>query len=164
MTHRLRRAAAASIMLCCLSGQVRAEGFDPRLTPEEEQEANAGIHLPRGMDQAEFAAESSEPLPFGNESPGQVSAELEELQDARTMSEFLEPQDAAVIDKRMELAKLRLAIATRREQRNKLRKLGKKREAETLDVQINELKLKLKAATPKGKTGLAQIFQAKDED
>ena len=161
MTKRLLHVAAASLLVLGIS-TVRAQTFDPRLTDDEEKTAAAGVHLPRGMDQKEFATEHESSMPWQDDSTAELEAKLEELKDQKTMSEFLEPEKAKVVDLYIEITKLKLVIAQKRVQRNALKKQGKKREAASVDREVNVLKRELKAKVPAG-GALAKLLKD-DED
>ena len=83
-----------------------------------------------------------------NETPSDVKQLMSELQDQRTVTEFLEPMKVPIIDRMMEVAQVRLAIAELRQQRDRLRKKKKQKEAAEAEGQIHLLKAKLETMSP----------------
>lgn len=168
MTHRLYRACAALACLACLSGPTFAShDHSTQVAAEAEFFKDAGVetgmHLPGGTNLADFAESSREPGPKGNETPGMVRGEISDLKDLKLMNDFLNPTEASKVARQLEAAEVRLAIAEKRQQRDRLRKKKKVREADAMEAEVHRLKAKLIKLQPP-KSGFADLFKADDED
>ena len=156
MSKRLRCACVALACLAGFSGAARAEDEEIHVTTQEEFAKEAGFSL-AGSD--ETTAEHPEPLMgHKNESPGDVRAEIADLNDQKMVSDFLEPAQAVVVDLQLKVAYLRLDIAERREKRDALRKQGKKVQAEKVEREIHQIKQKLAVLVPK-KSVMANLLK-----
>lgn len=167
MTMPIQRLCAILLCAATLSSPVRAsDDQSSRIGTEKEFMEEAGLdsstHVPGGTSLADFAEETREPFGRGNELPGQVRNEIGELKDQKMMNEFLNPAEVAVIDGQLEAARVRLAIAEKRQKRDVLRKQKKPREAAKLEPEIHQLKAKLATLSPK-KNGLTNLLKD-DED
>lgn len=84
-----------------------------------------------------------------NETPRQARARIQEIRDQQTVSNFLEPKRAVELERLMTVAQLRLEIAEKRAERDRLRKTRKtKRQADQLDREIAALKARLAQMQP----------------
>jgi hypothetical protein len=84
-----------------------------------------------------------------NESSNEVRAHMAEIRDQKAVSAFLEPKRATQIDRLMEIAQVRLQIAEKREERDRLRKKRRtKRQTNQLDREIDVLKERLVKMSP----------------
>ena len=168
MIHRFRRATLALLCTAALAAPAFADDDKISEIPTElefykEAGLEPGMQVPGGTNLADFAEESSEPGPRGNETPGQVRSQIHDIVDQKLVNDYLEPKESAGIDKQLAVAKIRLAVAEKRQQRDALRKAHKNREADQLDREIHVLKGKAVAiALPRGKRTLANIFKADD--
>lgn len=168
MTH-LRLAACLAVLL---AAPAAAHEDGPSKIPTEaefykEAGLEPGMVLPGGTNLADFAESTREPGPKGNETPGMVRTDIQDLKEQKMMNDFLNPQESVIIEKQLEVAEIRLAIAEKRMSRDRLRKTKKNpREIGRLEREIHALKTKLAMMAPAvPKNGLADMFKSgADED
>lgn len=169
MTH-LRLAACLAVLLTAPA--LAHEDGPSRFTSETDFYKEAGLEpgmvLPGGTNLADFAESTREPGPKGNETPGMVRSDIQDLKEQKMMNDFLNPKESAVIAKQIEAAEVRLAIAERRQARDRLRKSKKKanpREIERLEREIHRLKAKLEEMSPDvPRNGLADLFKPHEDE
>lgn len=167
MTH-LRLAACLAALLA-MPALAHEDGMSEIPTETEfykEAGLEPGMVLPGGTNLADFAESAREPGPKGNETPGMVRSDIQDLREQKMMNDFLNPKESALIQKQLDVAELRLAIAEKRQQRDKLRKKNKNsKQAFRLDAEIHALKRKVAEAAPATpKNGFADLFKARDTD
>lgn len=84
-----------------------------------------------------------------NETPQQARARIQDIRDQQAVSNFLEPRRGAELGRLMAIAQVRLQIAEKRAERDRLRKQRKtKRQTNQLDREIASLKARLYQMQP----------------
>lgn len=156
----IRRSGLAGVLVVCVSVPAWAAEGDP--IDVERLAGDASISMPK--------AHGPE-VPLGrvangrNESPEAVRQLISEIEDQKTVTDILEPKRAAQVDQQLAAAKVRLAIAEARRERDQLRKKGKRVAAAKLDGRINQLKAQLDTMVPpKPERSWWQNMFAREED
>lgn len=162
---KLRSVFATVLCLATLAGPALAGEDDDMARFERQFAKDSGIlDLPVGTNLSDFSAANGEIPSRGNETPAMVRQEIADLRDQATISNFLDPKEAAVVERQLTQAKVRLKIAEARQERDRLRSKNKKREAEKVDRAIHDLKAELAKLTPESKFSLKELLKADAHD